>query len=142
MERDEYLKRYSLLVGLQQKVSNSFEYVLFFVTSSAIVLPINFLGKLSSGCLSVSLLFGSVLIWVISLFLQLLSRFYNAEALREEIVILGEGYHSKKEPWRENQYEGTVTRLNIFAFSTFFIGVVLFVSFFLIILVSGSNVHV
>jgi len=126
MSREEYLDERKSLIELIQKASASFEYILLFLTSSAIWLSINSFGKLSTNIAFCSFCV-SFLALVFSLFFQLFSRFLNERALFKESKLLAESYKNGTD--MQNNYAGIPTFLAFVALLLFIIGVLSFLYF-------------
>lgn len=130
-KRNEYLKERGLLVHLEMEAYKNLDKTLLVLSSSAIALSVAFIDKVYYAaflCLIVS----SWILWLVSIFLQLISLYITPKAMREEQAILNEQYKDDSKEPRENKYSGKPNSLTSWALATFGLGALLFTVFIIL----------
>lgn len=129
-KRNEYLKEREILVHLEMEAYRNFDKILLTLSSGAIALSVAFIDKVYY--MFLYLIIFSWILWLVSIFLQLISLFITPKAMREEIIILNEQYKDDLKEPRKNKYSGKPSLLTFWALATFGLGTLLFIIFIIL----------
>lgn len=128
MDRKEYLEERRLLASLEAEAYKSFDKSILTFSSGAIAFSMTFLNKFNEA-ICFNLIIASWTLWALAILFQLISYFISAKAMHEELAILNEQYKQYDEEPRLNKFTGWPSRLNIATLVSFWLGVVLFITF-------------